>query len=512
MEISKNKILLTLPNKLKYITLTQSLVREMATIMGYVKSEILKLELAVEEAAKNIIEHSFAPGEETTFDIIIEPHIAGIIIQFKDKGFPFDPTEIPDYNPKIKSNILEAKGLGTFLIKQLVDEVTYLNLGKNGKEIVLFKYLNKKSIKDIISKLEIEKAEEDKKTQARTPVGFENFKVRRMTPDEAIAVSKCAYTTYGLTYVHEDIYFPERVREMNIKGELISYVAINDNNEIMGHIALEIEVRDTDFPQLGMAFVNPKFQGHGCMKSMNTKMIEDAVMGNFYGIYARGVTTHPFSQKVIGKFGFQDTAIFLSSGVSREYKGIREDETRRESVVIMANYLHPSNEMIIYPPKEHINIIKKVYNNLGLNPKFSDSIPKDVMEKNQSIIKVNIDNVNHIAIINVIEYGKDVLYEIKKSLNDFCHKRYETIYLNLKLRDPLTAKYSSEFEKMNFFFSGIMPGSDNNDELVLQYLNNYIADYDKVMIDSDFGKELKEYIKSQDPQTKNNLKKKENGN
>ena len=114
MEISKNKILLTLPNKLKYITLTQSLVREMATIMGYVKSEILKLELAVEEAAKNIIEHSFAPGEETTFDIIIEPHIAGIIIQFKDKGFPFDPTEIPDYNPKIKSNILEAKGLGTF--------------------------------------------------------------------------------------------------------------------------------------------------------------------------------------------------------------------------------------------------------------------------------------------------------------------------------------------------------------------------------------------------------------
>jgi len=99
--------------------------------------------------------------------------------------------------------------------------------------------------------------------------------------------------------------------------------------------------------------------------------------------------------------------------------------------------------------------------------------------------------------------GKDVLFEAKKSLNDFCHKRYETIYLHLKLRDPLTAKYSSEFEKMNFFFSGIMPGSNNSDELVLQYLNNYIVDYEKVKINSDFGNELKEYIKSQDPQTKN---------
>lgn len=499
MNQTKNKIQLTLPNKLSYITLSQSIVREMATIMGYLKPEILKLELAVEEATINIIEHSFASGEETTFDMIIEPHIAGIIIQFKDKGFPFDPTEIPDYNPKIKSNVLESKGLGTFLIKQLVDEVSYINLGRNGKEIVLFKYLNKKSIKDIISKPELEKAEKEKKSQP-LPEGSVKFSVRRMKPGEAIAVSKCAYTTYGLTYVHEDIYFPERVRDMNIKGELISYVAVSDNNEIMGHLALEIEERDPNFPQVGMAFVNPKYQGHGCMRILNTKMIEDAEKENFYGIYARGVTTHPFSQKVMEKFGFNDTAIFLSSGVGREYKGISEDETRRESVVIMARYLHPLDEMIIYPPKEHLNIIKKIYNNLNLKPKFSDSIPKGIIEKNHSIIKVNIDNLNHVAIINVIEFGKDILFEVSKSLNDFCHKRYETIYLNMKLSDPLTAKYSSEFEKMNFFFSGIMPGSDNNDELVLQYLNNYIVDYDKVMIASDFGNELKEYIKSQDPQ------------
>jgi serine/threonine-protein kinase RsbW len=82
---------------------------------------------------------------------------------------------------------------------------------------------------------------------------------------------------------------------MNIKGELISYVAVSDNNEIMGHLALEIEERDPNFPQVGMAFVNPKYQGHGCMRILNTKMIEDAEKENFYGIYARGVTTHPFS-------------------------------------------------------------------------------------------------------------------------------------------------------------------------------------------------------------------------
>ena len=84
MKKSKSEIKLSLPNKLDLIPLAQSLVREMAEIMGYKKSEVMKIELALEEAMANIINHSFAPGEETTFDMMIEPTSTGIKVILKD--------------------------------------------------------------------------------------------------------------------------------------------------------------------------------------------------------------------------------------------------------------------------------------------------------------------------------------------------------------------------------------------------------------------------------------------
>ena len=57
------------------------------------------------------------------------------------------------------------------------------------------------------------------------------------------------------------------------------------------------------------------------------------------------------------------------------------------------------------------------------------------------------------------------------------------------------------FEKMSpyllfgFFFAGILPRSSENDELILQYLNSHMIDFDQLKINSDKGKELLEYIK-----------------
>ena len=65
----------------------------------------------------------------------------------------------------------------------------------------------------------------------------------------------------------------------------------------------------------------------------------------------------------------------------------------------------------------------------------------------------------------------------------------------MKLTDPLTAKYTTEFEKMGFFFAGILPRSNTNDELILQYLNNYTIDFDQLKIASEKGREILAYVK-----------------
>jgi hypothetical protein len=74
------------------------------------------------------------------------------------------------------------------------------------------------------------------------------------------------------------------------------------------------------------------------------------------------------------------------------------------------------------------------------------------------------------------------------------------ISLYLKLSDPLTSYLTDEFEKMGFFFAGILPGAlAGGDALILQYLNNVPIDYEKIQLDSDAGKHLLDYIMSVDP-------------
>jgi hypothetical protein len=55
---------------------------------------------------------------------------------------------------------------------------------------------------------------------------------------------------------------------------------------------------------------------------------------------------------------------------------------------------------------------------------------------------------------------------------------------------------------MGFFFAGIQPGFDDNDWLVLQYLNNQIYPYETLSFATDFGKSLADYVKACDPNLK----------
>ncbi|MCP3850884.1 MAG: hypothetical protein GY694_11705 [Gammaproteobacteria bacterium] len=79
-----------------------------------------------------------------------------------------------------------------------------------------------------------------------------------------------------------------------------------------------------------------------------------------------------------------------------------------------------------------------------------------------------------------------------------CLQRFETIHLHLPLGNPATEVRTAELEKLGFFFAEIMPGCKNNDELILQYLNNYVIDYDALSIESDMGREMFDYVKKHD--------------
>ncbi len=498
--MNKNKLKLTIPNNLKYLPIVLNVVRNVAESMGFDKNEITKLEVGAEEAVSNVIKYGFPEEEDANFDVILESLPLGLKIIIKEKGLPFDPTLIPKFSKKTLERDLKARGLGTYLMNQCIDEVTYHNLGKEGIETHLFKHLNNKQIHQMMDIDELSDVDKEK-SEEQLPKGSVKFSIRRMKPEEAVEVSKCAYSSYGYSYINEDIYYPDRVRELNKTDELISFVAVTDKNEIIAHSALEQENKEK-IPELGAAFTKPKYRGQGCLNALTIEILSEARRRNLTGVYALAITTHPFSQKTLIKFGFKDCAIKISSGGERTYKGIEQKIIQRESVMFMFYYTKQPKNHILYVPKHHKEMIKGIYDHLGVSPEIIIPEKKIEFPENPASTHVKSNQRSKTADIMVDSYGIDIMDIVKRNLKAICLLRFETIYLYLKLDNPITALLTEEFEKMGFFFSGIMPGSTGNDELILQYLNNYVIDYSQLKIASDKGNEMLAYIRQRDPNLK----------
>lgn len=490
---------LTIPNDLAYGTVVGAYVKAVANKIGFNEEELMMIELGVDEAFTNIVEHAFVAGEEATFDVLCEPVPLGIGIALREQGMPFDPTKLPEYDPELSLDQQTGKGLGLYLMKQAMDEVAFHNLGKAGKETLLVKYLSSKDIQDYFSEDELERYEEipDVEEQVKPRDKIE-FDIRGIRPSEAIEVSKCIYKTYGYSYDKEHAYFPERIVELNDNGLMISAVAATDEGDVGGHCALFRDSSEETIAELGMAVVNPDFRGQGCISLLSDHLMEQAHKTGLTGLFAKAVTNHPFSQKAMHKLDFSDCGLLLANvPTTRTFKGIAEGLSQRDSLVICFKNLQTPGTVGIYAPPHHAKMIERLYQNLG--QKVELKVPPELqLPDTESIFKTKVASLISVGYIHVQQYGADILQAIQAKLKQLCLEQTEIINLYVGLDDPMTYHLVSEFEKLGFFFTGLFPGA-KGDSLMLQYLNNVPFDYANIVQVSDIVKELCAYVKARDP-------------
>lgn len=119
-------------------------VRKGTQTAGFDSATSYHIELALDEAVTNVIEHAY--GGEGIGDIEIDYHINSkrLTIQIIDHGQPFIPEQVdkPDIHAPLAKR--ENHGLGLFLIKSLMDEVHFEFDEEAGNKLVLVKYKEKK--------------------------------------------------------------------------------------------------------------------------------------------------------------------------------------------------------------------------------------------------------------------------------------------------------------------------------------------------------------------------------
>ena len=223
-------IRMTFPYNINNFDLAQSFVREIAKKIGFSGTSLDQIDIAVEVVVPFIMNQTYDSEESKTFDIICQKIEQGMKILIKDMGMPFDPRTVARFNVTKNIEDMEMEGIGLYLMQKMLDDLEFRNLGHLGKEIMMVKYLPQED------RQEQEPAGDTHMMEDAAAISEKiDFEVRRMMPEEAIEVSRCAYKSHGFSFFDEHIYYPERLVEMNRSLEMISAVAVTRENDLMGH-------------------------------------------------------------------------------------------------------------------------------------------------------------------------------------------------------------------------------------------------------------------------------------
>lgn len=497
-----------IPNDPKYATAAAAYVCEIARTIGMHKKDLIALEKGIIEAINALIEYSFEAGERGILEVFCERIPQGFKVSLRDKGLPFGAVEadlsITD------GQVDDIPGLAKPIshLNAYLDEIRMHNLGPEGKELVLIKHLKNKDITDYYAACDLEPYEP---SSSAMPIVLSNgqlkCRVRQMNPDDATEVSKTIYKTYGYTYPHDYVYYPDKIIALNESGRIFSAVAIAGDREIAGYGVFKPWQGNPQIVEMAQGVVKPEFRSLGCFSNITQYLLDEAKSRGIKGAFGEAVTNHTVSQHTVHGFGFKDCGLRLGLiPPNTLFRGMNGKVPYRVSMLVQFLYLQlpPAHTLKVYTPPHHKEMIAALYKEMGVRPAIKGALPAKMQEAAAtSIVKIKkFESMNYARMI-IERYGRNVVGELKNKVKEICLQKTDIVNLFLNLSDPLTGTIAAQFENLGFFFGGLLPGGfSNGDALILQYLNNVTVDYESIQLESAIAKKLLAYVRKHDPNLK----------
>lgn len=135
----------TVPSDPRWVPLLRAAAHELAAQEGFGPSEAHDLELAVNEALANVIQHSYEGACDRPIDVQFrslrsKPGPNGIEVLVRDFGRQVDPASI---RPRELDQVRPG-GLGVHLIRSLMDEAEYSCPADCGMQLRMVKYVQRR--------------------------------------------------------------------------------------------------------------------------------------------------------------------------------------------------------------------------------------------------------------------------------------------------------------------------------------------------------------------------------
>jgi serine/threonine-protein kinase RsbW len=139
----ERKFVLHVPSSTENLALIREFVSLIGGQAGLNESEVANIELAVDEACANVIEHAY--GNDVSKEVVVRAVFddSELSILVEDSGRGFDPGNVVQEELEQLISKHKSGGLGLRLIRRLMDEVHYEIVPGKKNELLMKKRLRK---------------------------------------------------------------------------------------------------------------------------------------------------------------------------------------------------------------------------------------------------------------------------------------------------------------------------------------------------------------------------------
>jgi serine/threonine-protein kinase RsbW len=119
-------------NRMDELMRVNQFVEEIGEELGLDMELLMNLNLVIEEMVVNVISYAYPEGKEADIELKAESDGKELTFILTDQGREFDPTLSVSADMDVKPAERDLGGMGIFIVKNIINEVTYHRLeGKN---------------------------------------------------------------------------------------------------------------------------------------------------------------------------------------------------------------------------------------------------------------------------------------------------------------------------------------------------------------------------------------------
>ena len=118
-------------------------IEQAAQVCGLNEKQTYDVQMAVDEACTNVMEHAYRGRPDGTIDITCEKRGNQFIVVIHDFGERFDPNQVARPHTQDPLSLRDIGGLGLFFMQKMMDKVEFKFSPNDGNRLTMIKKLKK---------------------------------------------------------------------------------------------------------------------------------------------------------------------------------------------------------------------------------------------------------------------------------------------------------------------------------------------------------------------------------